>query len=236
MTDQTDSQSEPLTGEELPRLRTEIPGDASTALIDDLAQSECPAITARRARRARETGVSEDPIVWERARGANVEDVDGNLYVDLTSGFGVNGLGHNHPNVVEAARRQAGRLTHAMGDVYPGRVKIELGTLLSSIAPGELQQSIMGLSGSDAVQAALKTAVVHTGKPGIIAFWGGYHGLSYGALSATAYRKEFREPFLDQPSPHVTHVPYHDKFRPKFELGRRASAEEVSDADLEDID
>ncbi|QDG52618.1 aspartate aminotransferase family protein [Persicimonas caeni] len=216
----------------LPSLQTEIPGPKSIELVSDLAQSECPAITARRARRERETGVPQDPIVWERSLGANIEDVDGNVYVDLTAAFAVCGLGHNPPQVVEAAREQVGRLTHAMGDVYPSRVKVELGNLLAEIAPGDLRQSIFGLSGADAVQAALKTAVMHTGKPGVIAFWGGYHGLSYGALSATAYRKEFREPFLDQLSPHVQHVPFPDPYRPPFGLDPETPAEEVSSAVL----
>lgn len=219
-------------GTSLPSLQTDIPGPKSIELVSDLARSECPAITARRSRRERDTGVPQDPLVWERSLGANIEDVDGNVYVDLTAAFAVCGLGHNPPAVVDAAREQVGRLTHAMGDVYPSRVKVELGNLLADIAPGDLQQSIFGLSGADAVQAALKTAVMHTGKPGVIAFWGGYHGLSYGALSATAYRKEFREPFLDQLSPHVQHVPYPDVYRPPFGLAPDTSASDVSKAVL----
>ncbi|MGM0556929.1 MAG: aspartate aminotransferase family protein [Myxococcota bacterium] len=234
MADETPNR-QPLTGTALPRIETEIPGPASEAAVDDLAQSECPAITARRARRHQATGASQDPIVWERALGANIEDVDGNLYVDLTAAFAVAGLGHNPPEVVAAARHQVGELTHAMGDVYPGRIKIEFGKLLSEVAPGELQQSIFGLSGADAVQAALKTAVVHTGKPGVISFWGGYHGLSYGALSATAYRREFREPFLDQLSPHVTHVPFPDPYRPPFSLPHDTAPEQVRDTVLDYI-
>jgi 4-aminobutyrate aminotransferase-like enzyme len=222
-------------GTSLPELQTDIPGPKSVELIDDLARSECPAITARRARRQRETDVAQDPLVWERSLGANVEDVDGNVFVDLTAAFAVCGLGHNPPEVVEAARAQVGRLTHAMGDVYPSRVKVELGALLSEIAPDGLCQSIFGLSGSDAVQAALKTAVMHTGKPGVIAFWGGYHGLSYGALSATAYRREFREPFLGQLSPHVTHVPFPDTYRPPFGLAQDTAPEDVGEAVLHHI-
>ncbi len=219
-------------GQSPPDLKTDIPGPQSVALVSDLARSECPAITARRARRERQSGVPQDPIVWERSLGANIEDVDGNVYVDLTGAFAVCGLGHNPPAVVAAAREQVGRLTHAMGDVYPSRVKVELGMLLADIAPGELQQSILGLSGADAVQAALKTAVMHTGKPGVIGFWGGYHGLSYGALSATAYRREFREPFLDQLSPHVTHVPYPDPYRPPFGLSADTAPADISRAVL----
>lgn len=218
-----------LTGEALPALVTAVPGPQSVALIDDLSRSECPAITARRARRKAETGVPQDPIVWQRARGANVVDVDGNRYVDLTAGFAVMGLGHGHPAVVAAAREQAGDLLHAMGDVYPSRVKIELGRLLSELAPGPLCQSILGLSGADAVQAALKTIAVYTGKPGVIAFWGGYHGLSYGALAATAYRKSFRTPFLSQLGVDVHHVPYPDPYRPPYGLPVGTPGEEVAE-------
>ncbi|MFW5968066.1 MAG: aspartate aminotransferase family protein [Persicimonas sp.] len=222
-------------GQQLPHIETDIPGPDSVDLVDELAKSECPAITARRARRERESGASQDPIVWERARGANVEDVDGNVFVDLTAAFAVCGLGHNPPAVVEAAHAQLDRLIHAMGDVYPSRVKIELGSLLADVTPDGLEQSILGLSGSDAVQAALKTAVVHTGKPGVIAFWGGYHGLAYGALGATAYREDFREPFLDQLNPHVHHVPYPDPYRPPFGLDDNAQPVEVRDAALAHI-
>ncbi|MFU8805126.1 MAG: aspartate aminotransferase family protein, partial [Bradymonadaceae bacterium] len=163
---------------------------------------------------------------------ANVEDVDGNIYVDLTAAFAVAGLGHNHPRVVKAARDQAEELIHAMGDVYPSRVKIDFCRRLSELTPPALEQTIMGLSGASAVEAALKTAAVHTGKPGAIAFWGGYHGLSYGALAVTAYREQFRRPFLAQLNPHVRHLPYPDTYRPPFGLRFDASPEDVSRACL----
>jgi len=162
--------------------------------------------------------VPQDPIVWDEALGANVRDVDGNLYVDLTGAFAVGGLGHRHPAVVEAMQRQGSRLIHAMGDVYPSDAKILFSEKLAELAPGALRQSILGMSGADAITAALKTAVVHTGKTGILAFWGGYHGLSYGALAPTGYRSSFREPFLSQLNAHVHFAPYPDRFRPPFGL------------------
>ena len=92
-----------MTGNDLPVLVTPIPGPRSRAWIDRLAQRECPAITARRSRRANALGLADtDPIVWEEALGANVRDVDGNTLVDLTSGFGVASIGHRHPAVVKA--------------------------------------------------------------------------------------------------------------------------------------
>lgn len=225
-----------LTGDELPEVKTRIPGPKSIALIDDLARAECPAITARRARRSAETGVSQDPIVWKRARGANVEDVDGNRFVDLTGAFAVAGLGHNHPRIVEAAKEQAGELLHAMGDVYPSEIKIRFTRKLSEVAPPGLTHSILGLSGASAVEAALKTAAIHTGKPGVLAFWGGYHGLGYGALGVTAYRENFRRPFLSQINPAVRHVPFPDTYRPPFGLSRSSRPAEVGGAVLAYLD
>lgn len=223
---------EDFDGTQLPRIRTAIPGPASIAHIDTLARGECPAITARRARRAAETGAGQDPIVWDRALGANVQDVDGNLYVDLTAAFAVAGLGHRHPEVVAAAHAQLDRLIHAMGDVYPSQAKVALIDTLTRLAPGELSQCILGLSGASAVEAALKTATVHTGKPGVIAYWGGYHGLSHGALAVTAYRDNFRKPFLSQLNPHVTHLPYPDPHAPPYGLPADSSPERITRACL----
>lgn len=202
-----------MDGGSLPIVRTAIPGPESKAWVERLAETECPAITARRARRAEAGGADQDPIVWQAARGANVQDVDGNVYVDLTSAFAVAGIGHSHPKVAEAAARQAATLPHAMGDVYPGRVKIELAQRLAALAPGDLQVSIFAMSGAEAVDAALKTAAVATGRNTIIAFTGGYHGLSYGALNVTAYRREFREPFRGQLGSFGRHFPYANCYR-----------------------
>ncbi len=191
-----------------PLIKTAVPGPASRAQIDDLARYECPAITARRARRAESTGVAQDPIVWQRALGASIWDVDGNRYVDLSGAFAVAGVGHANPAVVQAAAEQSSRLIHAMGDVFPSQEKIALCRRLAEVTPGDLQHVILAQSGASAVEAALKTATMATGKPGVIAFQGGYHGLSHGALAVTAYRSSFRAPFVGQYNPHVIHAPY----------------------------
>ena len=190
-----------MDGTSLPDIKTSIPGPKSVAYVERLARTECPAITARRARRADETGVPQDPIVWAEAHGSNVIDVDGNVYVDLTSAFGVCGLGHGHPAVVEAAQRQSERLIHAMGDVYPSDVKIDLCDKLTEVTPDGLQHSILGLSGASSVESALKTAAMHTGQTGAIFFRGGYHGLSIGALSVQGYKESFKAPFAKNAQP-----------------------------------
>ena len=140
------------------------------------------------------------PIVWDRAREAYVWDVDGKKYLDLTAAFGVAAAGHANPRVVKAGQKQMARLLHAMGDVHPPARKAELARKLGRITFERWSNGkksgkvIFGNSGFEAVESALKTAVLATGKHGIIVFTGAYHGLGYGALNAT-HRDFFRTPF-----------------------------------------
>jgi 4-aminobutyrate aminotransferase-like enzyme len=159
------------------------------------------------------------PIVWARARGVDVWDAEGRQYLDLTAAFGVAAAGHANPRVVRAGQAQLATLPHAMGDVHPHSLKAELARELSRLTferwdklyhfsnrshvrpherPSERQgKTIFCNSGFEAVEAALKTAVLATGKRGVIAFEGAYHGLGYGALNAT-HRAHFRAPFRAQ--------------------------------------
>ncbi|MEY4578739.1 MAG: hypothetical protein RL701_3442, partial [Pseudomonadota bacterium] len=196
-------------GSLLPRITSAIPGQVAYAWVEELARAECPALTMRRARRHEQSGASHDPIVWAEARGANVRDVDGNVYVDLSAGFGAASVGHSHPRVVAAIQAQSAQLLHALGDLQPAAVKIALLTKLTALF-AEPTRVILGLSGSDAVEAALKTAVLHTGRAGVLAFDGGYHGLSYGPLAACGFSADFRAPFAAQLNPHITIAPYAD--------------------------
>lgn len=160
------------------------------------------------------------PMVWERARGVHVWDAEGRRYLDLTAAFGVAAAGHAHPRVIRAACRQLARLPHAMGDVHPHARKAELARELSRITferwsraargrrgPAAGGKVIFCNSGFEAVEAALKTAHLATGKRGIVAFEGGYHGLGYGALNAT-HRPFFRQPFLSQLGQFGRFVPF----------------------------
>jgi 4-aminobutyrate aminotransferase-like enzyme len=141
------------------------------------------------------------PIVWERARGMYVWDVEGKRYLDLTAAFGVAAAGHANPRVVAAGQRQMSKLLHAMGDVHPHALKAQLARELSRITFERWNKTsaktIFTNSGFEAVEAALKTAMLATNKPGVIAFESGYHGLGYGALSAT-HRAHFRSLFVSQ--------------------------------------
>jgi len=195
-----------MDGLQLPTMNVSPPGPMARAWVERLARVECPAITARRHERAKDGG--RDPIVWAEARGSNVRDVDGNIYVDLSSAFAVAGVGHAHPRVVEAARTQSERLIHAMGDLFPSREKILLGEKLAALTPGDLQHSILGMSGSDAVEAAIKTAMIATGRSRVLAFHGGYHGMSLGALGVSGYRDAFRAPFRGMAGAQELRLPY----------------------------
>ncbi len=197
-----------LHGDELPLLQTPVPGPQSRAWVDRLAQRECPAITSRRARRANALGVADtDPVVWKQARGAVVEDMDGNRFVDLTAGFGVAGIGHRNPVVVKALQDQSEVLLHAMGDAFPDPKRIELLEQLGGLTG--LDHGILGSSGSDAVEAALKTAKMASGRDGVLCFSGGYHGLSYGALSVIGYKRSaFQAPFSGQLGDHVVQAEF----------------------------
>jgi 4-aminobutyrate aminotransferase-like enzyme len=197
----------------LPELRTAVPGPRSRAL----------AVRLRRAESHHVTMVGGDwPVFWERAEGVNVWDADGNRFLDFTSGFGVAGLGHSAPAVREALAGQAARLLHAMGDVHPAEVKVELCEVLGEITFGRWGAGhgkvILGNSGSDAIEAALKTAVLHTGKPGVLVFEGAYHGLGYGALEVSAL-DFFRAPFTAQLGRFAVTVPYPCCYRCPFGRG-----------------
>jgi 4-aminobutyrate aminotransferase-like enzyme len=172
------------------------------------------------------------PIVWERAKDVFVWDADRKKYLDLSGAFGVAAAGHANRRVVRAGQKQMARLLHAMGDVHPHAGKAGLARELSrltferwaSFRRDELRESqisgrrgtppsgktIFSNSGFEAVESALKTAILATGKPGVIAFTGAYHGLGYGALNAT-HRDFFRAPFHNQLREFGHFVPFPEK-------------------------
>ena len=185
------------------------------------------------------TYVSTDfPIFLSRAAGANVVDVDGNVYVDFTGFFGVAATGHSNPAVADAIGQQAHVLLHGMGDVYPTENKLALAEKLSDLAPGEGPKRIIFAStGSEAIEAALKTAAIATGKPGVICFTSAYHGLGYGALVVTD-RDIFKAPFRRQLADFGHRAPYPNCYRcplglsyPSCEVACLDAVREILDGD-----
>jgi 4-aminobutyrate aminotransferase len=182
-------------GQMLGKVSVSPPGPRSRELAADMARLEMP--TSNNIKR----GIV--PTVQEAARGANVMDVDGNIYVDLTAASCVAGAGHSNPEIVAAICEQAGQLMHSPG---PGRPRVQLLRKLAQIAPGDLSVSHISNTGAEAIECAYKTARLYTRQPGFIAMEGGFHGKTGGALTLTSknyYRQDF-VPLL----PEVYHYPY----------------------------
>lgn len=195
-------------GQRAPDVRVPPPGPRSREVGRRLAALESPAVDARRGSRERESGGDLSPIVYACAEGANVVDLDGNRYVDLAAGFGALLLGHRSTAASRALEVQSSRVWLALGDVFGSDAKVALCERLVALYPERGARVMLGASGADAVTAALKTAALATGKPGVVAFDGGYHGLSHGPLAACGLRPGFREPFAAQLNAHVTFAPY----------------------------
>lgn len=191
-------------GRLLPTIRQSPPGPVSRRLALELARHESSAVST--------ISTGEMPIVWTEARGANVVDADGNVYIDMTGAFGVASLGHSNPRVAEAVRRQVGILTHGLGDVHPHDVRVALTKRLAGLAYGQDGKVILCNTGAEAVEVALKTATLHSGKTGFLAFDGGFHGQTYGALAVT-WRERFRQPFGRQVYSGVARAPYAHCYR-----------------------
>ena len=124
-------------------------------------------------------------MIWARAEGCRVWDADGREYLDLSGGFGVAALGHRNPHVMSAI--SSAPVAHALGDLADAAVTAELRQSLP-------WPSKLGVTGADAVEIALRTALLATGKSGIVAFDDAYHGTGLLALAATGFER-FREPF-----------------------------------------
>lgn len=186
-------------GDLLPRLLGPLPGPRSRALFQALARWEAPGVNTLIR--------GEGSLAWHSARGANVVDPDGNRFLDLTAGFGVAAVGHRHPRVVAAVRRQSGILLHGLGDVHGHALRARLAERLCRRVPVPEAQAYFAVSGADAVEIALKTALLATGKPGIVAFEPSYHGLTLGALAATS-RTSFRQPFAAHLHQHLHRLPF----------------------------
>ena len=152
------------------------------------------------------------PFVMDHGSGAEVWDVDGNRYIDFVAGIAVCTTGHSHPKVVAAIQDQAERFIHISSDYYHP-LWVELSERLAKIAPfSEPAKVFLGNSGTEAVEAGIKLARHHTGRPLFIGFQGGFHGRTLGSLAFTSSKSVQRSGF-GPPSIGVTHVPYPNEYR-----------------------
>jgi 4-aminobutyrate aminotransferase len=169
---------------EAPHLVTEIPGPRARAHLERDARVTSPSLPRAY------------PFVPRRGAGSVVEDVDGNRFLDLNAGIAVTSTGHAHPKVVEAIQRQAAELIHYSASDFYLPIYAEVCEALDRIAPmrGPVR-SFLTNSGTEAVEAALKLARYHTGRQYAIAFYGSFHGRSYGAVTLGASKAKYRAGF-----------------------------------------
>lgn len=153
------------------------------------------------------------PFMMDHGLGSEVWDVDGNRYVDFTSGIAVCSTGHCHPKVIEAIKKQAERYLHISSDFYHP-IWIEFSEKLASTAPfKEFAKIFLCNSGTEAVETAIKLARYHTGRQQFIGFLGGFHGRTLGSLAFTASKPAYRRGFFPVMNG-VTHIPFPDPYRP----------------------
>ena len=168
------------------------------------------ALLARREAAVPRGVASAAPIFASHAENAELWDVEGNRFIDFAGGIAVLNTGHRHPSVVAAAKAQEDRYTHTSFQVVPYEPYVALAEKLNALAPGDApKKSLLVTTGAEAVENAVKIARAHTGRPGIIAFSGGYHGRTLMTLGLTGkvtpYKKDvgpfpsdiFRAPFPD---------------------------------------
>jgi 4-aminobutyrate aminotransferase len=185
----------------LPHLITPLPGPKAQQIVERDQQVLSPSYTR------------DYPLVVKRGRGAVIEDVDGNSFLDFAAGIAVVSTGHCHPEVVAAIQRQASELIHMSGTDFYYPNMVELAEKLASIAPGkEPKRVYFGNSGTEAVEAAIKLAKYHTKRDKLVAFHGAFHGRTMGALSLTASRAVQRKGFGTLLSG-VFHMPFPDTYR-----------------------
>lgn len=186
---------------QVPWIRSDLPGPRASQLIATDEQYTSPSYTR------------VYPLAVERGYGAVIEDVDGNRFLDFTAGIAVCSTGHCHPRVVAAIQQQAAKLLHMSGtDFYYGP-QGELAKKLAEIAPGSGAKRVFFTnSGAESVEAAFKLARYHTGRQHMIAFFGGFHGRTMGALSLTGSKVVQRRGFAPL-IPMVSHVDYPNSYR-----------------------
>ena len=185
----------------LPHLVTALPGPKAKQLVERDAAVVSPSYTR------------DYPLVAKIGRGAMIEDVDGNTFLDFAAGIAVCATGHCHPEVVAAIQKQASELIHMSGTDFYYPNLVELAEKLASIAPGKTPKRVyFGNSGAEALEAAIKLVKYHTKRDKLIAFHGSFHGRTMGALSLTASRSIQRKGFGTLLSG-VFHMPFPDTYR-----------------------
>lgn len=181
----------------VPQLKTPLPGPLAQAHVESDTQITSPSLPRAY------------PMVPSRGRGAVLEDIDGNVFLDCNAGIAVNSTGHSHPRVVSAIKNQAEELLHYSASDFYLPIYAQMCQALAKTAPmGDSRVRVfLSNSGAEAVDGALKLVRHATGRSGVISFFGAFHGRSYGALSLTASKAKYHAKFGPL-VPNVYHAPY----------------------------
>ncbi len=183
-------------GRQVPHIQTALPGPKGRALLDRDEKYMSPSYTRIY------------PLVVARGSGAVIEDVDGNLFLDFTAGIAVTATGHCHPQVVAAIQDQAAKLIHMSGTDFYYQPQIDLAQRLAELAPGQTPKRVFFTnSGAEALEAGLKLARWHTHRSRAIAFFGAFHGRTYGAMSLSGSKLVHRRGFSPL-VPDIHHVAF----------------------------
>jgi 4-aminobutyrate aminotransferase len=206
-----------------PKIQVEPPGPKAREIVD-------------RDDRAIITNTKTTPVVAESAQGWVVQDVDGNTFLDFSSGIGVTNTGHCHPDVVEAVKDQTGRLMHFAGTDFYYEDMPDYAERLSSIAPVPGDSKVFYTnSGTEGTEAAMKLARHSTKRPGFLAFRRAFHGRTLGSLSLTASKAEQRRHFQPM-QPGVFHVPFPNPYRNPWDIDGYAEPDELVNRVLDRIE
>jgi 4-aminobutyrate aminotransferase len=190
----------------VPRLKTPLPGPEAKKVLKLDEQFISPSYTR------------DYPLVAKTGRGAMIEDVDGNVFLDFAAGIAVVSTGHCHPEVVAAIQKQAAELIHMSGTDFYYTHMVDFAQKIAAVVPGpEAKRVYYGNSGTEAVEAAFKLARYHTRRDKVIAFYGSFHGRTMGSLSLTASKAVQRKGFGPL-VPGVHHIPYPNCYRCPYGL------------------
>lgn len=190
-----------IMSDKLPNIVTDLPGPRAREIIASDHRYISPSYTR------------SYPLVVRSGKGAIVEDVDGNRFLDFSAGIAVCSTGHCHPDVVQAIQRQAESLIHMSGTDFYYEHMPQLAQKLESLMPdGKSWRCFYGNSGTEAIEAAMKLARYSTGRWQFIAFQSSFHGRTMGSLSLTSSRPVQRKGFGPL-VPGVTHIPYANCYR-----------------------
>ncbi|MEK7383923.1 MAG: aminotransferase class III-fold pyridoxal phosphate-dependent enzyme, partial [Elusimicrobiota bacterium] len=175
------------------------------------------AIIEKDAAYASTSYIKEYPLVIGGGKGAMVEDVDGNRYIDWMAGIAVSSTGYNHPKVVKAVQEAAGKFLHVCGtDFYFQGFSDLCEKLAKSVKGKEKRRVFLTNSGAEAVEGAVKLARHHTRRHALISFHNAFHGRSYAAMSLSSSKVKYRKGFGPL-LPGIYHLPFHNPYRNTLE-------------------